>query len=197
MTAIPLTFEIAYIQAEVVDEERSLVERAKSDPEALAMLYRKFQPRIAAYVFRRIGRSHETEDIVADVFLGMVKGLMKYRDGDTPFVAWLYRIATNEINRSLRKRRVRTFFGLSIDLPTRSQESNDDGEDLRRALTKLPIVFQTVLALYYLEELSIEEIAVVTNCPTGTVKSRLARGRNSLRTLLEVTNQNNLDRNNP
>src|SRR5687768_8459827 len=90
---------------ETGEEEAALIERAKTDQEALAAIYRRYEPRIAAYVVRRIGRTHEAEDLVANVFLAMVRGLASYRTGETPFVAWLYRIASNEINRSIRKRR--------------------------------------------------------------------------------------------
>jgi RNA polymerase sigma-70 factor (ECF subfamily) len=165
------------------DDERELVARARTDREALAGLYRRHQPRISAYVLRRVGNTHEAEDIVASVFLAMVRGLAGYRPGGAPFVAWLYRIATNEINRSIRKRRIRRFFGLSVEIADTSREESDH-EPLRRALAELPLHFQTVLCLYYLEELSIVEVAAVTGSPPGTIKSRLSRGRELLRAKL-------------
>lgn len=55
---------------------------------------------------------------------------------------------------------------------------------MRAALLILPVQFQEVVALYYLEELSVTEIAQVLNCAEGTVKSRLARGREQLRIIL-------------
>lgn len=184
MTAIPLTLEPALMPLAAAEDERELVERARTDREALASLYRQHQPRIAAYVLRRVGNTHEAEDIVANVFLAMVRGLAAYRPGDAPFVAWLYRIATNEINRSIRKRRTRRFFGLSVEIADATRPPGDH-EPLRRALAELPLHFQTALCLHYLEELSIDEISTVTGSPPGTIKSRLSRGRELLRAKLK------------
>jgi len=69
------------------EEEAALIERAKGDPQALAAIYRRYQPRIAAYVVRRLGSTHEAEDLVANVFLAMVRGMRSYRHGEAPFVA--------------------------------------------------------------------------------------------------------------
>lgn len=183
MTAIPLTLEPALMPLAAVEDERELIQRAKTDREALASLYRRHQPRIAAYVVRRVGNAHEAEDLVANVFLAMVRGLPGYRAGEAPFVAWLYRIATNEINRWIRRRRIRRFFGLSVEIAVESKPT-EDGERLPAALADLPLRLQTVLSLHYLEELSIAEIVAITGSPPGTIKSRLSRGRDLLRARL-------------
>ena len=165
--------------------ESELVEEAKTNPQALGLLYRTFEPRITAYVMRRVGDKHEAEDIVADVFLAMVRQLPRYRCAETPFSAWLYRIATNQISYWVRKRRIRSFFGSPPEVVDPQAESNrarpdDDGEQVRLALSRLPLKFQSVLSLYYLEQLPVDKISQVLECPTGTVKSRLARGRDLL-----------------
>src|SRR5262245_23436981 len=129
---------------------------------------------------RRVGDKHEAEDIVADVFLAMVRQLPSYRCTETPFSAWLYRIATNRINYWVRKRRIRTLFGSPPDVVDSRAPADDEGEQVRVALCRLPLKFQSVLSLYYLEQLPVDEIAQVLQCPTGTVKSRLARGRDLL-----------------
>lgn len=164
--------------------ETALIERAKTEPDALAELYRLHQPRITAYVFRRVGHSQETEDVVANVFMAMVRGLAKYRTGHAPFVTWLYRIATNEINRCIRKRRIRSFFGLYTDVAITSQ-GTEAAEQLQVTLSRLPIAYQEVLSLHYLEELSVNEIATILSVSAGTVKSRLSRGRDLLRSKLQ------------
>lgn len=165
-------------------EESVLIERAKTEPEALAELYRNLEPRISAYVLRRVGNQHEAEDLVANVFLSMVRGLRKYRIGKSPFVAWLYRIATNEVNFWLRKRRIRSFFGLYKEIST-AVEHDDESEHLRVALSRLPLIYQDVLSLHYLEQIPVNEVAAILVIAPGTVKSRLARGRELLRPILE------------
>src|SRR5262245_37890276 len=180
VTAAPLAQAGFLVASDDVPLERDLVERAKRCPEALGLLYRMHVPRISNYVLRRVGDKHEAEDIVAAVFLAMVRQLPRYHSCDVPFSAWLYRIATNEINRWIRKRRIRNFFGTPPDIVDNSQPPSDEAELVRRALGKLPVHFQTVLSLYYLEQLSVDEVARIAGCPAGTVKSRLARGREML-----------------
>jgi RNA polymerase sigma-70 factor (ECF subfamily) len=169
--------------AGAAEGEAALIERAKTEQEALAAVYRRYQPRIAAYVVRRLGHTHEAEDLVANVFLAMVRGLKNYRQGEVPFVAWLYRIASNEINRAIRKRRIRSFFGLYTEIAA-AAESSDEAEQLRVALSQLPLHYQTALSLHYLEDLSVNEVAAVIGAAPGTVKSRLARGRDLLKAKL-------------
>jgi RNA polymerase sigma-70 factor (ECF subfamily) len=166
------------------DGEASLVEAAKTDAAALGRLYRRYEPVIAGFVMRRVGRRHEAEDIIANVFLQMVRRLGSYQRRDVPFRAWLYRIATNEIHRWFRWRKLRRFWGSVPERAVEGEAPGDDGERVRAALQALPGRYQSVIALRYLEELSIEEIAVVLGCAPGTVKSRLDRGRERLRILL-------------
>jgi len=179
VTALDLALGPPYM-INVAADEKALVEKAKANRGALAALYRKYLPVITAYVTRRVGATHEAEDLVANVFLAMVKNLPRYRHSDAPFAAWLYRIATNEINRSFRKRRIRKFFGLGETIVDESR-SAEPHEKLRIALAALPLNYQTALSLHYLEQLSVSEVALVIGVSPGTVKSRLARGRDLLR----------------
>src|SRR5262245_3333044 len=171
--AVPLT------DATVCDQE--LIERAKTSSDALATLYRTYRPVIAGYVGRRVENRHDAEDIIANVFLAMLRGLKRYRPSQVPFVIWLYRIATNEINWWVRKRRTRSFFGLGSNRADPDVDAGDDAEMVRVALDKLPLRHQSVLTLHYLEGLSVQEVAAVLRVAVGTVKSRLSRGRDLLR----------------
>src|SRR5262245_30990399 len=165
--------------ATVCDQE--LIERAKTSSDARTALYRKYQPNIAGYVLRRVKNRHDAEDIIANVFLAMLRSLKRYRPSQVPFVIWLYRIATNEINWWVRKQRTRAFFGLGSDQAGPDADPGDDAEVVRVALEKLPLRYQSVLALHYLEGLPAQEVAAVLRVAVGTVKSRLSRGRDLLR----------------
>lgn len=188
MTAAIAFGPAATTDVDDADGESRLVEAAKTDAEALGRLYRRYEPVIAGFVLRRVGRRHEAEDIISNVFLQMVRRLDRYERREVPFRAWLYRIATNEINRWFRWRKLRRFLGSVPDRPAPESESSADTERVRLALATLPSRFQSVLALRYLEELSIEEIGVILGCSAGTVKSRLDRGRDRLRRALEQQN---------
>jgi len=164
----------------------ALIERAKHDRNAFAILYRQHYQRIGNYLYRRTGDAHATEDLVADVFLTALRHLPRYRQRGVPFRYWLYRIASNAANRWARQRRkvLRSLDGDVVDKdPACSDaERNDfDVERSQRELLTLPPRYQTVLALYYLESLSVQEVAQVVGCRVGTVKSRLSRGRQALR----------------
>lgn len=168
-----------------------LVDRARSDREAFAQLYRRHYDAIAGYVYRRVGDAHVTEDLVADVFLAMVRWLPRYRRRGVPFRAWLYRIATNAVNRWARTQRKRAMTSLDVEftVPPAARavwrNGEIDPELARLVMLSLSPKHQAVLSLHYLEGLPVEEVATVLGCRTGTVKSRLSRARDALRGQLE------------
>jgi len=167
-----------------IDGERQLVERAKHDREAFAVLYRRHYQTIGRYVFRRVGDRHLTDDLVADVFMIALQNLHRYRHRGLPFRSWLYRIATNRVNRWARRSRKRTVRQLDTPLADERIAPPDEAirsNEARDALLKLAPKYQAALVLHYIEGMSITDIAAVCGCRTGTVKSRLSRGREALR----------------
>jgi RNA polymerase sigma-70 factor (ECF subfamily) len=173
-----------------VPDERLLVAEAQRDPAAVARLYRLHGAAIHGYVLRRVGNSHDADDLTAEVFLSMVRALPRFRWRGVPFRAWLYRLATNEVNRWARRRRrsalrqvsQETFEQLAV---AGEAGSHHDVEFLQAALLSLPPRYQSALSLYYLDEMTVAEVAQVLGRREGTVKSRLSRGRESLRALLQ------------
>lgn len=167
-----------------LDAERDLVARARRDPAAFAELYRCHHQAMAGYIHRRVGDPHATEDLLSDVFVSALQYLPRYRHRGLPVRAWLYRIATNRINRWVRRERKRTLLHLrAMDTGSAGESDRDDSEleRARSALLSLPPKYQAVLALHYLEGLPVGEVALALGCRVGTVKSRLARARDSLR----------------
>jgi RNA polymerase sigma-70 factor (ECF subfamily) len=168
-------------------EELRLIERARTDRAAFAVLYRGHYAAIGGYLYRRTGDVHATEDLIADTFLSALKALPRYRSGGVPFRAWLYRIATNAANGWARRRRRRPEAPLSAAVGAAAPpgtDSRDDVEALERALRRLAPRFQAVVTLHYVEGLALEEVAAVLGCRLGTVKSRLYRAREALRRAL-------------
>jgi RNA polymerase sigma-70 factor (ECF subfamily) len=97
---------------------------------------------------------------------------------------WLLRIATNEVNRWVRRRGRQAAIGLQLELiEDRDNLATDQARQqrARQALLVLPPKLQAVLALHYFEGLALHEVAAVVGCRVGTVKSRLARARTALR----------------
>lgn len=170
------------------DHEAELAERAKTDREAFAGLYRRHYRAIARYVYRRVGDVHTAEDLVADVFMAALRHLPQYRHRGLPVRAWFYRIATNRVNRWARRERRRVVRELTCEPPA----PNGDAPSTLSAVARTRAILltltpkqQAVLALYYLEGMSVEDVAQTIGCRAGTVKSRLARGREKLRRRLE------------
>ena len=163
-------------------EESERIARARHDPDAFATLYRLHYPFVERYLRRRLGVREIVDDLVAETFLVALESLPKYEDRGAPFRAWLMRLATSRLHRWLRRHRhaheslVREPAVAGIAPTEREEERNR----VRRALLALPAWQQSVLALHYLEELPVAEIARVLGCRVGTVKSRLARGREAL-----------------
>lgn len=161
-----------------------MIEAARKDPTALARLYREHYSAIYGYVLKRVADHDHANDIVADVFLAMVRGLPRYRSMGIPFRCWLLRIATNQVYRWSRRHRwfrIWKVFDETLFSPKESVERDEPMEQLRKAILRLPCVYQTVISLHYQESMSVESIAAVLQCRPGTVKSRLSRGRELLR----------------
>jgi RNA polymerase sigma-70 factor, ECF subfamily len=178
------------------DDEGDLIARARSDRDAFATLYRRHYRLLADHVYRRTGDAHATEDIVADVFLTVLRTLPRYRYRGVPVRFWLLRIATNAVNHWARRLRRHPTVALEPEQLSAADadESRDHAADPQRtqqALLALPPKFQAVLSLHYFESLSVAEIAAVIGCRVGTVKSRLARAREALRE--KLTPQSEVD----
>ncbi len=186
-----MTFETCMMLNEpvVIDEEDSLIEHAKSDPRAFAKLYRMHYQMMANYLYRRTGDTHATEDLLSEVFLAAMKSLPRYKRRGVPIRFWLYRIATNAANNWIRKKSKETNALKKCLYREVESQPTMESPEITRVLQALPAAFQSALVLHYVEGLSIEHIALVLNCRQGTVKSRLWRGRELLRTKLLIGEQ--------
>lgn len=169
--------------------ESALVRRARSEPEAFALLYRRHSPAIQRYLRRRLGDPHLVEDALAETFVSALEALPRYQDRGLPLRSWLYRIANGHAARHRRRAAALAIERLESEPSERPSDDPSErvalAELARAALLRLSKRFQEVLALHYLEGFSLEEIATTVGCRPGTVKSRLARGRAALRKELD------------
>ena len=185
-----------------LDDERSIIERAKKDAEAFGILFEQHYPAIFGYVLRRVEDWNASKDITSEVFLKAFKSLWRYRWQGIPFSSLLYRIATNEVRMYFRKGR-RPIVSLDqlmeeigfepIDPQTldaerveaeRKLREYDDFLSIRSKMLALPIKYQDVIMLRYFERKSVKEIAEILNKKEGTIKSLLSRGIRKLKNLL-------------
>lgn len=167
--------------------EVELIELAKKDRDAFALLYRTHYHAVGQYIFRRLGDAHVTEDLVAEVFLSALKALPRFKHRGISIRTWFYKIATNQINRWIRKNKRHLTVSLQdmADITDSSSismsPSFESTRQVRCVMLALPIKYQTVLSLHYLEGLCLKDIACIAGCRLGTVKSRLSRGRSIFR----------------
>ena len=168
-----------------------LVKRAKSgDYRAFDLLVLKYQSRLISKAFKFVKDVQIAEDIVQDSFIKAFKALESFRE-DSSFYTWIYRITVNTSKNFLVSKKRKSEL-LNSDL---SEEASYEiepvetysPEDLLQATQLQKVITETIdqlgedtrtaLTLRELDGLSYEQIADVVNCPVGTVRSRIFRGR--------------------
>jgi RNA polymerase sigma-70 factor (ECF subfamily) len=186
--------------------EAQFIERLKrGDAAAFETLVNERSGEIYGLLYRLTESSEEARDLTQETFLRAFQSIGHFR-GESDLRTWIYRIAINQArNRWRWWRRRRRDVTVSIDAPqTNGQTSliatlkSDNGNNperetlahereraLRRALSSLKHVYREAVVLRDIEGFAYEEIAVALNINVGTVKSRLARGRQELRRKLE------------
>jgi RNA polymerase sigma-70 factor (ECF subfamily) len=135
--------------------------------------------RLVVQLYAVVGNAGEAEDLVQDAFVRASARGARFLEVDNP-EAWLRRTAIN-LHRN-RWRKLRNFAKIRPQLETapRDLAGLDEHVIVIDALRRLPEHQREVLALHYLADLPVAEIATSLGVPEGTVKSRLMRGREAL-----------------
>lgn len=183
-------------------DEVGLIQGArKGDLEAFNRLILAYQDMVYSQAYRVLGDPQGADDAAQQTFISAYKNLRSFRGGS--FRAWLLRIVTNACYDELRrqKRRPTTSLeplddsGEEIESPKWLADSSELPEDsvmraelsqaIQRCLERLPGDFRTVVILVDVQGMDYLEAASVIDKPLGTVKSRLARARQRMRTCLQ------------
>jgi len=164
------------------------------DESAFQELYDRFSPMVYNLCLRLSGDPVRAQDLSQEVFLRVFKGLPRYRGGSS-LKTWIYRIALNHCRGRLGRRTLETEdwsagqWDQGPADPARGPEetllARDRGMRVTAALLALPVRFREAVVLRDMDGLTYEEIAAVLGVRIGTVRSRIARGRERLRVLLE------------
>jgi len=170
------------------EQENWWVLRAQSgDLEALNELLKAVQEPLYRYISSLVSQQHLAEDILQEVFIRIHRKLGWLREPEL-FRPWAFRVATNETFRRLKQERrwsdqVRDEDSLRAipAQPPREEFAPEVVERLPQLLDGLSPASRAVIVLYYLNEMSLEDVAAALAIPVGTVKSRLAYGLESLR----------------
>jgi RNA polymerase sigma-70 factor, ECF subfamily len=178
------------------EDERALVEAARTDPAAFAQLYRHYLPKIHAFAFRRTHSQHLAEDITAATFERAYRQLDRFEWRGGGFGAWIYRIATNElVDHYRRHHRSQSDRGQAALGALHAGSTHDDldhiddgGEEGRRLLAALSTInprYQEAINLRYLSGLSHEEAADAMGSTKPVMAVTLSRALKALRKAMD------------
>jgi RNA polymerase sigma-70 factor, ECF subfamily len=169
---------------------------------AFQELVTRYQTRLLNFIFRTIGDREKAEDLVQEVFIRVYRHLHRF-DRTKKFSTWVYTIASNLAKNELRNRSRNPLVLFQTlrsnwdddDRPLQFEDSTARPDDMYRkrhlrelvedTVAKLPEHHRQVFVLRELEGKSYEEIAEITDCNLGTVKSRLNRARNAFASIIE------------
>ena len=172
------------------DQDDELLKRsAKGDEEAFTILYRRHADVLYRFAFRMTGSSWGAEEIVQDVFMTLVREPGKYDIERGTLPAFLFGITRNKIMKYNER------LPREISLVEHQEDGNGGGLTLRDSFTpamwaeqreRLEKVRAETVVLCELEEMSYDQAARMLDCPIGTIRSRLHRGRALLLAKLEM-----------
>ena len=181
--------------------ETRLISRLRArELAAFEELVAQFERPVYALCFRLLGDAEEARDAAQETFLKVYRGLGSFR-GEAGLKTWIYRIAINQaMNQQRWWRRRHREETISLDIargpsdmtignllpgrdasPEAQAISSERERSIMRALGEIKQEYRIALILREIEELSYEEIAEAIGISIGTVKSRIARGREELR----------------
>jgi RNA polymerase sigma-70 factor (ECF subfamily) len=180
----------AVVSAFLAGEERAFQE-----------LVDRYQTRLLNFIYRTIGDRERAEDLVQEVFIRVYRHLHRF-DRSKKFSTWIYTIASNLAKNELRNRSRNPLVLFQAirknwqddDRPLQFEDTTSRPDDLYRkrhlrdlveqSVERLPEHHREVFVLRELEGKSYEEIAEITSCNLGTVKSRLNRARNAFASII-------------
>jgi len=175
-------------------DEATLVELAKTDPDAFGLLYERYVDKIYHYVYYRTGNQHDAEDLTARVFIQAMKHLPRFVQRGAPFSSWLYRIAHNLVANWHRDRsrrqvvsldRLATVGDQEAEVPLQRVAQGERQVALLAAIRRLPAERQALLILKFVEHLPNAEIGQIMGRSEGAIKSLYHRTLIGLRQEME------------
>jgi RNA polymerase sigma-70 factor (ECF subfamily) len=176
--------------------DQKLVERVqRGEKNAYNLLVVKYQHKVANLVSRYVRNQSDVPDIVQEAFIKAYRALPNFR-GESAFYTWLYRIAVNSAKNHMAASGRKP---PGSDIEIEDAEIYDSGDALREnasperllltqevkkaildTIEQLPEDLRTAINLRELEGLSYEEIAMIMECPVGTIRSRIFRARDAI-----------------
>lgn len=183
----------------MTDDARSIARGLqKRDPDLLDRLIEQYQYRLFRYLVYITGNKERAEDFFQETWIRVLERGHQY-DGKSKFEAWLFAIARHLVIDWQRSKKAQSLDALTDPEQENPQQfanekepsplhqalSHETQENVQASLSQIPAIYREVLVLRFQEELQIEEMAGVLSVPLSTVKSRLYRGLEALRGVLQ------------
>ena len=170
-----------------LEKERVIIERSRKDPRAFGELYERYFDRIYNYLYRQTDDEELAGDLCSQTFINALNSLPRFEFRGVPFSAWLYKIASNEVNKHYRKNKGKKVFSIEevrIKELMESSEVDWDEELIQQLLNfmkDLPTDMLMVLELRFFEDKDFKEIAFILDITESGAKMRTYRALDKLR----------------
>ena len=171
-----------------------IIQLQEGSLDALGDLYNHHRAMVYRTALAITGDREAASDLLQDVFLRLHR-FAKHIDRERPLEPWLYRMTANLSYTWVKRNRrgvhllediAEWLLGSNKESPHELAEEKDEWEQVQRALMSLPIGQRVVVVMYYINDLSLQEISEAIDVPVGTIKSRLHYGRLALQHNLEL-----------
>jgi RNA polymerase sigma-70 factor (ECF subfamily) len=179
------------MNASASDDQNDVERVLAGDISAFEGIVRRWQTPLVNLAYRFCHDRGRSEDMAQEAFLRAYRGLAQWRK-DAVFSTWLFAVATNLYRSELRRIPARivsvSFEDIAEPPDTRAFDGGQEDEDregaVRRAVGALPAKYRDALTLFYFHDMDVATAARSLGLPEGTVKARLFRGREILRSKL-------------
>jgi RNA polymerase sigma-70 factor (ECF subfamily) len=167
--------------------EYAILERSKKNSRAFSELYEKYFDRIFNFIYRQTDDEDLAADLCSQTFLNVLKNVDRYEFRGVPFSAWLYKIATNEVNKFYRKRKNTKVYSIEeVRVRELMEQAHEDWDEeliqqLLRYLNDLPTEMLEVLHLRFFEDKDFKEISFILDISESGAKMRTYRALDRLR----------------
>jgi RNA polymerase sigma-70 factor (ECF subfamily) len=174
-----------------ISEEMELVKSAQKDPRQFEPLYTRYYKQIASFIYHRLESKDEAFELTSQVFYKALENLPKYKVLGLPFSAWLFRIASNELNLFFRNNKRQRF----VDVDTvganelihsiEDLQSSVEDKKLFEALQTLDEEDLELIDMRFFEKRSFKEICDINGMKESACKMKLYRILEKLKTQLK------------
>ncbi|MDI3533885.1 MAG: polymerase sigma-70 factor, subfamily [Thermosediminibacterales bacterium] len=182
--------------------EQQLIKKCQEgNLQAFSKLVKLYEKKVFNIAYRMLGDYEEAGDVSQEVFLRIYKSIESFK-GNSSLATWIYRVTTNMCIDQLRRKKGKQIYSLDEPIETdygklypEAPDASDTPEEqvlkkdvqklIKKSLEKLPEEQRIVIVLRDIQGFSYNDIAEITGCSLGTVKSRINRGRKALKDIIE------------